>query len=409
MSLALGLCPPTVTPALRNLAASQPRTARPAAAAAPVEVRPVTGRHELNTFIRLPYEIYRHDPHWVAPLEMEVREFLDPRKHPFYAHGAAVCLLAWRDGKALGRVLVSDDPHYNAEHGDNVGCFGMFECVDDYEVARALLDAAAQWLRNRGRTRILGPVDYSTNYRAGLLIDGFETPPRVWMNHQPLYYQALLTRWGLTKTKDLNAWWFDDAGDILDKWSRLAERMARRSGVTIRPVRLDDFDADVTRCLQVYNEAWESQWGFVKMTTDEFRHLAKQLRRAAVPELVLLAEVEGWPVGFSLTLPDFNEAIRPLEGRLCRWGIPLGLAQLWWNARRIQTARMAVLGVSEGFRGRGIAELMILKTLEFGKHQLRYTGAELSWTLEDNTAVNQTIENVGGRPYKRYRLFDRTL
>lgn len=374
-----------------------------------VEVRQVTSAAELTAFIRFPHEIYANDPQWVPPLEVEVRDFLNPRKHPFFRHGAAATFLAWRDGRVVGRILASDDPHYNAEHGDNVGCFGMFECIDDQQVANALFNQAAAWLAARGRTRIMGPIDYSTNYATGLLVDGFDTPPRVWMNHQPTYYSRLFAGWGLAKAKDLNAWWFDDQNDILDKWSKLAERLAKRSGVTIRPVRLDDFEAEVARCLKVYNEAWEEHWGFVKMTTDEFRHLASQLRRAAVPELVLLAEVHGEPVGFSLTLPDFNEAIKPTGGRLTRWGLPIGLAKLWWNSRRIQTARMAVLGVTEGFRGRGIAELLILKTLDYGKNVLRYRGAELSWTLEDNTAVNRTIENVGGRAYKRYRIFERGI
>ncbi len=374
-----------------------------------IEVRPVKGRAMLNDFVRLPYAIYADDPQWVAPMEVEVKEFLDPRRHPFYKHGTAQAFVAYRDGRPVGRIVASDDPHFNHEHQDNAGCFGMFECLDDQPVADALLNAAAEWVRAHGRSRMLGPIDYSTNYTSGLLIEGFDTPPRVWMNHHRPYYAQLLERWGLTKAKDLNAWWFDDAQNMLDRWQRLAEKLARRSGVVIRAVNLADFRSEVARCKQVYNQAWEQAWGFVKMSDAEFDFLANYLRRLAEPGLVLLAEVQGKPVGFAMTLPDFNEATKPCHGRLTRWGIPTGLAKFLYHRRKIRTARMAVLGLVEEFRGRGIAELLILQTLRHGKQALHYTGAELSWTLEDNTAVNSTIENVGGRRYKRYRIFERSL
>ena len=229
------------------------------------------------------------------------------------------------------------------------------------------------------------------------------------MNHQPTYYQRLLEGWGLAKAKDLYAWWFDDSLNVLDKWRDVAERLARRSGVTIRPVKFHDFDAEVARCLEVYNNCWEQHWGFVKMTEREFIHLAHTLRQIAHPEMILLAEIEGQAVGISMTLPDVNEAIRPLNGRLTTWGLPIGLLKLLRGMKRIKTARMAVLGLMEGYRRRGIAELLILRTLDFGKNQLGYTGAELSWTLEDNVLVNRTIESVGGRRYKTYRIYSKSL
>ncbi len=375
-----------------------------------VEIRPVASRRDLEAFVDLPWSIYARDPLWVPPLRMEVKSFLDRRHQPFYRHGDATQFLAARDGKVVGRILVSDDPRYNQEHQANVGCFGMYESVDDLAVAAALLNAAAAWLHARGRTSIMGPIDYSTNYACGLLIDGFDTPPRVLMNHHRPYYARLLESWGLAKVRDLYAWWFVDPHDMLARWRGLAEKLARRSGVTVRPISFGgDFEADVARCLEVYNASWEKSWGFVKMTDEEFHHLAGRLKQLASEDLILLAEVEGRPVGFSLTLPDSNEALRPLNGRLTRWGLPIGLAKYLYYSRRIKTARMAVLGMLEPYRRRGISELLILRTLDVGKNKLGYNSAELSWTLEDNDLINRTIEKVGGQRYKTYRIYERSI
>ncbi len=374
-----------------------------------VEIREVTSRRDLNQFIRVPWGIYGDDPCWVPPLLVDVKEFLNRKTHPFYLHGEATQFLALENGRAVGRILVSDDPHYNQQHGTNVGSFGMFEAPRDPAVAHALLEAAAGWLRARGRTMLLGPIDYSPNYVCGLLIDGFNTPPRILMNHNPPYYAELLESWGLRKAKDLYAWWFDDPYDMVAQWHRHSERLARRSGVTIRPFNRQDFEAEVQRCHQVYDGARQDLWDFVPLTDAEFHYFAKRLSRIAIEEQVLLAEVEGKPVGFSITLPDINEAIQPLNGRLTTCGLPIGLARLAYRIPRIKTARMAVLVLLEGYRRRGISELLILRTLHYGKYKIGYTGAELGWTLEDNEAVNRTIERVGAKRYKTYRLYEREI
>ena len=227
----------------RRLAIRSPGPGEPGAAG--VEVQEVTTRRALNRFLRVPWAIYRRDPHWVSPLLVDVKEFLNPKRHPFHLHGTAAQFVAFRAGAAVGRILVSDDPRYNERHQANVGCFGMFECIDDRPTAHALLDAAAGWLRARGRTAIVGPTDYSANYACGLLVDGFDTPPRVMMNHNPPYYAALLESWGLAKVKDLYAWWFVDPHDLAAKWQRRADWLARRGGVAIRPINKRDFQADV--------------------------------------------------------------------------------------------------------------------------------------------------------------------
>ncbi len=374
-----------------------------------IEIQPVRSRRDRHRFATMPWPIYRDDSNWVPPLLVEVKETINPKKHPFYRHGEAQAMIALRGGKMVGRILVSDDPSYNELHETNVGMFGMFESIDDPAVTHALLDAAAAWSRQRGRTGLMGPIDYSTNYPVGLLVDGFDTPPRTMMNHHPRYYAGLLESWGLEKTKDLYAWWFDDPDDMLAKWRRIAERIARRSGVTIRSFRMDDFDAEVERCRTVYNAARTKNWGFSKLTDAEFDYFAQQLSRIAVPELVLIAEIDDQPVGFSITMPDFNEAIKPLNGRLTTFGIPIGLIRFLRRARHIKTARMMVLDLLESHRRRGIAELLILRTLDYGKNTIGYRTAELGWTLEDNHLINQMIERVGAKKYKTYRIYEKTI
>ncbi|MDZ4817818.1 MAG: GNAT family N-acetyltransferase [Planctomycetota bacterium] len=373
-----------------------------------VTISEVRTNRDRNRFVRVPWLIYRNDPAWTPPLLLERKAFINPRKQPFYQHGTAALFIAEDAGQVVGRILVSDDPRYNEQHGTNAGCFGMFECIDDTAVAHSLLNAAADWLKKRGRTQILGPIDYSTNYACGLLIEGFDTPPRVMMNHNPPYYEQLLASWGLQKAKDLWAWWFRPNQQI-EAWRPRVERLASRSGVVIRSFRRDQISAEIGRCKHLYLDSWRDNWGFVPMTDAEFEDMAQVLWYLAHPELLLVAEVDGQPVGFSITLPDFNEAIQNLDGRLTRFGLPIGLFKLRNNLKRIRTARLLALGVLEPYRRRGIAEMLVLKTFEVGILKFGYAGAELGWTLEDNDMINRTIASVGAEPYKTYRIYEKGI
>ena len=381
----------------------------PAVAQGPVEVRAVENNADRKRFIRLPWSIYANDPQWVPPLLIEANEMIDRRKHPFYQHGDAQAFIAVRGNETVGRIIASDDPNYNQQAHTNLGCFGMFESVDDKAVTAALLDAAANWLRARGRDTLRGPIDYSTNYPCGLLVDGFEWPPRAMMNHNPIYYADLLETWGLRKAKDLYAFLFEDPCDLIARLGPRAERIAKRTGVVVRPFRRGDFAAEIARCREVYNQTMAENWGAVHLTEAEFRYMAKRIERIAVPEQALIAEVEGQPVGFSITLPDYNEAIKPLNGRLTTWGVPWNAVRFMHRLKHVQTSRVLVLDVIKDYRHRGVAALMILKILEHGKLQLGHVQAELGWTLEDNTAVNRPIESVGGRRYKTYRIYEKPL
>lgn len=372
-----------------------------------IEVHEVKTRRDRQQFLRLPYHIYRYDPAWVPPLELERLELLDRRKHPFYRHGDATSFIATRGGQIVGRILASDDPLYNSIHGENLGGFGMFESVDDADVARCLIGAASEWLRGRGRDRLRGPMDFSLNYQCGLLVDGFDTPPRIIMNHNPPSYERLLNACGLVKAKDFYAFWFEGTHDLTKAWERRAKRLAA-SNVVIRAANRGNMIDEFRRCAPIFNEAWSRNWGASPMTDAEFEFFGKTLKQIAYPELLLAAEVDGKPVGFSMMLPDINEALKSVGGRLFHWGLPIGLIRLLWGIKRIKTARLVALGILDEYRRRGIAELLVLRSFEAFR-RLGFENAELSWTLEDNRLINRVVEAAGGKRYKTYRMFEKSL
>jgi GNAT superfamily N-acetyltransferase len=373
-----------------------------------VEVTPVRTSAERTAFIRLTYSIYKGDPNFVPHLEMERRDFMDPRKHPFFEFGQVEFFLARRAGKVVGRIAAVSNPRYNEFQGTNAGFFGLFECVNDAGVARALFEAAAEWLRARGFTSVLGPMSYSTNGEVGLLIDGFTTPPAIMTTYNPPWYAALIEANGFTKAKDLYAWELSSSTPPPEKVARIAEKIRQREGVTVRPVNLKEFDAEVARVKAMYNSAWERNWGFVPMTEHEFDHLARDLKQMVRPELALVAEVKGEPVGFALTIPDANEAIKVANGRLTTFGLPIGLAKLLMASRRIRRLRLVLLGTVEGYRRRGLDAILYLDTLNKAR-ELGYEGGEISWTLEDNHLVNRAIESMGGQRSKTYRVYEKPL
>jgi GNAT superfamily N-acetyltransferase len=375
-----------------------------------VIIQEVITRKQLHQFVDFPWQIYRDDPNWVPPLKWDVKATLNPHKHPFFQHGDAIKFLAIRDGQVVGRILASDDPRYNEQNHTNLGNFGFFESINDQAVANALFDRAAMWVHNKGRDTIMGPVVYSTNYECGMLIKGFDTPPRVMMPHNPSYYPALIEGWGFEKEKDLYAWWFDDPYNIVQKWQPFMDRVASRNAdITVQPFSRKHFERDVQRCIQIYDDARKNWWwACVELAEPEIRHYAKQLNLIGDENLVLIAEKNGQPIGFSITIPDLNEAIKPLNGRLTWWGIPIGLWQFLRNLKKIKTARMMVLCVLPEYRQRGVAERLILDSLNYAKNTKQFTGGELSWTDEDNDKVNRIIERIGARRYKTYRVYKKS-
>ncbi len=373
-----------------------------------VQVTPVRGGSEVTAFIRFPYSIYQGDPNWVAPLEMERRDFLNPKKNPFFEFGEVELFLARRGGQVVGRIAAVKDPHYNEFHGTKWGFFGFFECINDVGVARALLDTAERWARERGFDTLVGPMNFSTNADCGLLVEGFDKPPAILMTYNPPYYATLFEACGLAKAKDLWAWELSSSAQPPEKVVRIAEKIREREGITVRHVRLDDFANEVKRIKAIYNAAWEKNWGFVPMTEAEFDHMAKEMKAVVRPELLLIAEVKGEPVAFSMTLPDANEALKVANGRLTTFGLPIGLVKLALASRRIRRLRLVTLGIKEGYRRRGLDAILYLDTIRTAK-QLGYEGGEIGWTLEDNHLVNRAIESMGGKKSKTYRVYQRSL
>jgi GNAT superfamily N-acetyltransferase len=372
-----------------------------------IEVFRISSDKDRDTFIEFPWRIYRNDPAWVPPLLIERKGFLDRKKHPFYQHGDAQLFLARRNREIVGRIMASDDPRYNSLHETNVGCFGLFECIDDRDVAAALFAAAGDWLRARGRKEIMGPIDYSTNYVCGLLIDGFHYPPTIMMAHNPPYYAALIEKCGFAKARDWYAWWFSEYPAPAERLRKIALARAGKLGVTIRQINLKKIKEESQRIRTVYNQAWQKNWGFVPFTEAEMEHMGKEMKPLINPQCMLIAEIGDKPVGFVLAVPDINVAIRHVNGRLFRFGLPIGLIKLLYYKWKIRTGRLIALGVVEKFRRTGIAEMLVLGVMDAAS-KLGFTG-ELGMTLEDNVMVNRFIEAMGADKYKTYRIYDKSL
>lgn len=373
-----------------------------------IEISQVRSRTERDAFIKFPWRIYAGDPLWVPPLLIERKEFLDRDKHPFYRHGDAALFLARSRGEIVGRIMASDDPNYNALHQSNVGCFGLFESVDDQAVATALFESAAGWLRARGRDEIMGPIDYSTNYVCGLLVRGFEHAPMILTSHNPPYYAELIESWGFTKAMDLFAWWFADPARAEKRLRRFASALQKRQLPTIRPINLRQIGDESARLRALYNEAWEKNWGYVPFTPEEFGYMTKELKPLVIPDLTLIAEVDGEPAGFILCVPDINAALRHVNGRLTRFGLPIGLIKLLYHKSRLRRMRLVALGVVPKHRRSGVAEMLVLRIIENGMLKRGYFG-ECSLTLENNHMINRFMEAIGAENYKTYRIYRRAI
>lgn len=360
----------------------------------------VTAR-DMTRFIRLPWKIYRRDPNWVPPLISEYRAFLDRRKNPFFEHAEAKFLLASDTaGRICGRIAAIVNRRHVELHGEKVGFFGLFECENDCQVAAALFSAAADFLRSRGMTVMRGPENMSINDDIGLLVEGFDSPPAIMMPFNRPFYPELVESCGLRKTIDLYAYYVDAQQPIPERLARGIELCQRRYKFQVRSVNLSRLSEELNEVYRVYTQAWEQNWGAVAMTRKEFDYLTAQLKGAIDPDLFLIATVNGEVAGFSLALPDFNQVLIRLNGRM----FPFGIMKLLWYRRKIDMIRVVTMGIVKKFRNRGIDSSFYYETWKraLAKGMLR---CEMSWILEDNVAMNNTLRNLGLRIYKRYRLY----
>jgi len=374
----------------------------------PVTVTPVSGRRDIDAFIKLPFRLYRDDPNWVPPLLYLERQRFEPKTNPFLQHADAQLFLARRNGQVVGRISAQVDHEHNRFHQERTGFFGFFESVDDGEVAQLLLETAEGWLRERGMEAARGPLSFSINQEVGLLVDGFDTQPMIMMAHSRPYYGRLIEGAGFSKVMDLYAWKYN-LESVPPKAHRAVETLRQRPEITIRSGDIHRFDEEIATILDCFNSAWSENWGFVPVTPAEARHLAKELRFIVDPNLAVIVEVDGKTAGVVLVTPDLNEAIRDLNGRL----FPFGWAKLLWRIKvsKIKSGRLMILGVKKEYRTRKYLAMAYLLCDEI-YHRARdggYRRAEFSWTLEVNTGVNTIIRNIGIRLYKTYRLYEKPL
>ncbi|MEV6776832.1 N-acetyltransferase [Streptomyces syringium] len=382
--------------------ATEPEARRPE-----VDVSLVAGRKAITEFIRLPVDLYREDPFWVAPLEFERRQFLDRRRNPFFAYGDVRLFLARRGERVTGRIAAVRNPRYESFQGKRHGFFGLFECADDVETARALFDAVGRWLGGFGLETLLGPMSFSTNDECGTLISGFDSAPTVLMPHNPPYYSRLYTRCEFAKAMDLWTWRRDVTAPphfLLDQ----AERASRAHDIVVRPADLRRLDAELSLIMGIYNSAWQANWGAVPLTPAEATHLAGRLRPVLRTELVLIAECGGVPAAFLLVVPDANEALAAARGRLTHWGLPIGLARLTRAARHIEGLRVIGFGVLEEYRRLGLDAVLLAQAWR-NALRLGYQRAEGSWVLEENVRLNRMADMLGAERHKTYRIYQRPL
>ncbi len=369
-----------------------------------IELKKVETASDLKRFINVPWLIYKDDPMWVPPLKMAVHD-LFKKNHPFYETGEVISWLAIRDGQDVGRISAVDCHASNLYHNEKAGFFGFFEAKDQ-AVADALFKQAQDWLKARGLETVRGPFSPSTNYECGLLVEGFDDPPQIMMQYNPKNYLSMIESQGFTKAKDLLAYVILTQFDMPEVIQKIAARTESRSKITYRSISKKNWDRDVEIMLDIYNDAWEKNWGFVPMTEKEFRHTAKDLKTVVDERLIIFAEVDGNPAGFIVTLPDFNQVLKKIpNGKL----LPFGIFKLLTGMKKINRVRTITMGVKAKYRNLGLGPLLYQKSHRVLLDETNYKEIEMSWVLEDNLDMNKPILRMGGKPYKRYRLFEKNL
>ena len=373
-----------------------------------VEIEAVSGRGDLKSFIDLPFRLHANHPLWVPPLKLERRLFLSRRMNAFFSHGEAEYFLARRDGRVLGRITAQVNHAFNDYQKKNWGWFGFLEFEDDPEVLQALLDAAAAWLRERGKERMVGPACFAMNDESGILIEGFDLRPMIVQPWNPPYYPERMEQAGMTKAMDLLMWNLEvsDREKVLPVIFDLAEKVQSEHGIRVRPMRRWQLRKDMDAFAEVYNSAWSKNWDFVPFSKKDLDAYAQELHLVFDKHWFMIAEREdtGEVVGMAITVPDVNQVLAQMNGRL----LPLG----WWRfltkGRRIDRVRVGFLGVKPEYQHTGVAAKLYVE--HFNAAAVRpQTGGEMGWILETNTSMNRGMEAMGGRVVKRYRVYERTL
>jgi GNAT superfamily N-acetyltransferase len=375
-----------------------------------INIREVSGKKGTHEFIDIMWKIYdqKTHPQWVPPLRMSVYENLDTEKNPFYKRADIQLFIAELDGKPAGRIAAIDNRAHNEFHKENTGFYGFFESIDHQAVANALFQTAERWLKARGRDKMMGPMNPSTNHECGLLVRGQSQHPTIMTTWNPKYYETLHDDFGLTKAKDLVAYIIarEKNAELPEKVKTYVKRLrAQNSRVTFRDFNLKDFKNEVKRCFEIYNSAWEKNWGFFPMTEEEFEFAAKDMKMILDPRMAFVAEIDGKPAGFMLAIPDLNHVFKRIPtGKL----LPTGIFKLLIGKHLVKQTRIVTLGVKPEYRGSGIFALFTFEAFERA-HKYGYLAGEASWILEDNVAMNKPWTDLGAPLYRRWRIYEKPL
>ena len=369
-----------------------------------LKIKEVNGEKDLNQFIKLPWKIYKGNNYWVPPLISEVEATLDLSNNPFWEHAHRSLFLAFKDGEVVGRIAGIVDGNHNNFHNDDIGFFGFFECIEDYKVAKALYYKVSKWLRYYGKNSMRGPVNPSMNEECAFLLEGFDKCPTVMMPYTQPYYIDFAEEYGFKKAKDLYAFLKLIKDGIPERIERIVKVIRKRTGIKIRAFDMKNFRRDANLLKELYNSAWEKNWGFVPMTEEEMDLTASNLKQFADPDLVLFAEVDGKPVGVSVTIPDINFILKKLNGKL---GL-LGILKFLYYKRKIKGIRFLIGGVKKEYRNKGVIALLYYET-EKAALKNGYEWCELGWNLEDNDLINKFDSEIGGKIYKKYRIYEKKL
>ncbi|MBI4702440.1 MAG: hypothetical protein HY744_15075 [Deltaproteobacteria bacterium] len=362
-----------------------------------------------RAFLEVAAQIYAGDPCWVRPLDMDIVDRFNRRKNPFFQHGEATAWVAWQGGRPVGRVSASVDHEHLRLHRDGAGFFGFFDTIDDAEVAGALLERAQSWLAARDLERMRGPLSLCINEESGCLVDGFDSSPMFMMPHHLPYQAGLIEGAGLRKLKDLYAWKYE-IGRVPPRAERGHDEIARLPEVSARPIRKKTLEEDMRVVMDIFNDAWSDNWGFVPMTEQEVVKTAQDVKLIAIEDITRLVFIDGEPAAVALGLPNLNECIQDLNGSL----FPFGFVKLLWRlrVRGPKSGRLILLGIRKKYRQirryAGLSAYLYV-ALNRSSQLLGMTRAELSWTLEDNAAVNVGIKMMGGSIYKTYRIFEKAI
>jgi len=381
-----------------------------------ISIKPMASAADRKAFVNLPWRLYAHDPNWVPPLKSEMHALIGGISgNPWFGHGEAAFWLALKDGAVVGRISAQVDSLAIAPGapgmGPGTGHWGMFECIDDQAVANALLQTAEDWLRAKGMTRAMGPFSLSIWDEPGLLVQGFETPPTVMMGHHLPYYERLITARGYAGIKDLHCWSLPIQQPFPEMVQRIVAFSERNAKLVTRPVDKTKFDAEAALILDILNDAWADNWGFVPLTPLEIAYVGKKLKPIIFNDLVRIAEYEGEPVGFMITLPDINELTRDLNGEL----FPFGWAKLLWRLRRPQVKRMRVplMGIRKSLQGQRVASLMAFQMIEYIRRtavtEFGASEGEIGWILDDNGPMRSIADAIDSHVTRTYRVFERPL